>query len=100
MGIVSGSSFTKSWVLGLAFLGCMPFSFATNAADTTYIPVPKNVIYAGQIIDSNLLRDRRVPMSYLNRVSVFTGLDGLVGESCPQDTGPQQTHSYQSRFRA
>ena len=54
-------------------------NLANAASDTTYIPVPKNVIYAGQTISYELLRDRKVPTDYLSRVSVFTGPDGLVG---------------------
>ena len=50
------------------------------AAEPVPIPVPKNVIYAGQIIDSRLLRDRSVPASYLNRVSVFTAASQIAGK--------------------
>ena len=49
------------------------------AADKVFIPVPKNVIYAGQIIDGRLLRERSVPASYLNKVSVYAQQVDVVG---------------------
>ena len=53
---------------------------ATRAAENTRIPVPKTIIYAGQTISSNLLRDRIVPQKYLNRVSVITDYSEIVGK--------------------
>ncbi len=53
---------------------------AAFAADTQPIPVPKNIIYAGQQISSNLLRERTVPTKYLNRVSVITHYSEIVGK--------------------
>ncbi len=52
----------------------------TSASKFTAIPVPKNVIYAGQIIRDSLLRERRVPLEYLDRVSVMTSRLEVVGK--------------------
>ena len=53
---------------------------AANAAERVFIPVPKNVIYAGQRLSGELLRDRSVPVKYLNKVSVFANPADVVGK--------------------
>lgn len=65
-----------AWAALMAFL---PVGAMAASGDVAFIPVPKNVVYAGQQIDSSLLRDRKVPAKYLDRVSVFTSHSGLVG---------------------
>jgi len=42
------------------------------AGELVPIPVPKNIIYAGQRIEAHLLKERRVPTRYLLSVSVIT----------------------------
>ncbi len=66
----------------VALLYCVLTVSATTVAhgDTRPIPVPKNIIYAGQQISSNLLRDRVVPVKYLNRVSVIKDYSEIVGK--------------------
>ena len=51
-----------------------------TASERVTIPVPKTVIYAGQTIDAQLLRDRSVAQKYLRRVSVFEASLELVGK--------------------
>ena len=51
-----------------------------NESETSHIPVPKNIIYAGQLISSNLLRDRKVPNNYLNRVNVISQYSEVIGK--------------------
>ncbi len=69
-------------IMGVALTGFLLVTGATStrAGETTPIPVPKQVVYAGQLISSNLLRDRTVPNSYLNRVSVFVSWTDVVGK--------------------
>lgn len=70
------NAFSK-WLLTVA---AILFSVCVaGASESVPIPVPKNVIYAGQVIDARLLRDRTVPASYLNRVSVFTAHSQVAG---------------------
>ena len=71
--------FVKALIAGLLFGFYFGHGIST-ASENTYIPVPKHVIYAGQVISASQLRDRKVPVSYLNRVNVFIGLEGLVGK--------------------
>ena len=52
---------------------------ATAAGDKTSIPVPKNVIFSGQIINEALLRERQVPVDYVNRVSVLVDKASAIG---------------------
>jgi len=52
-------------------------SFAGN--DVASIPVPKNVIFPGQVISDALLRERVVPIKYLTRVSVQIDRIATVG---------------------
>ena len=63
----------------LALVYCFLVS-SPHASERVAIPVPKNVVYAGQIIDQRLLRDRSVPVDYLGRVSVFTTAADVVGK--------------------
>lgn len=53
---------------------------SSHASERTPIPVPKNIVYAGQAISGQLLRDRSVPTGYLSRVSVFTRHSDVVGK--------------------
>lgn len=53
---------------------------AIASSQNVPIPVPKHIIYAGQIINGNLLRDRQVPTTYLNRVSVFQRHSDVAGK--------------------
>ncbi len=62
-----------------AFL-ILGFTTESNAAkEVTPIPVPKNVIFPGQVITDALLKDRLVPVDYLNRVSVHVDRSQTVG---------------------
>lgn len=54
-------------------------AFAANTVDVASIPVPKNIIYAGQRIDIHLLKQRRVPARYLQQVSVITHANDVSG---------------------
>ncbi len=63
-------------VLALAVWACN----AAVAAERVFIPVPKNVIYAGQVLSDELLRDRSVPANYLNKVSVIANPLDVVGK--------------------
>ncbi len=47
--------------------------------DVASIPVPKNVIFPGQVISDALLRERVVPVEYLTRVSVQIDRTTTVG---------------------
>ena len=47
--------------------------------EVTSIPVPKNVIFPGQVISEALLRERVVPVEYLTRVSVQIDRSTTVG---------------------
>jgi flagella basal body P-ring formation protein FlgA len=69
------------FLLGLVAL-CIIVMHTTfaSSSEKVFIPVPKNVIYAGQVVDGRLLRDRSVPAAYLNRVSVFTSPIQVVGK--------------------
>ncbi len=49
------------------------------AKETTPIPVPKNVIFPGQVISNALLKERLVPVDYVNRVSVQVNRSDTVG---------------------
>lgn len=64
-----------AWLIAVAVF----FAGAARANERVDIPVPRNVIYAGQSIDSSLLKPRSVPANYPARASVFVGIDGLVG---------------------
>ena len=54
--------------------------FSVQASEPIPIPVPKNIVYAGQVISGNFLRDRNVPQKYLSRVNVFTRHSDVVGK--------------------
>ena len=70
----------KLYVAALLALGFISSLCVANASDKVPIPVPKNVVYAGQIVDARLLRSRIVPLKYLSRVSVFTTPSEVVGK--------------------
>ena len=62
-----------------------------NAAkEMTFIPVPKNVIYSGQLITKTLLRDRKVPVDYVNRVSIFAHPSEAIGKVARKTLMPNQ----------
>lgn len=63
--------------LGMAF-ACQNNAFSAGQATT--IPVPKNIIYAGQVITDQLLRGRKVPLRYLAGVSVIENRMQVVGK--------------------
>ena len=66
--------------LAATFVACFMGLSNSQASETTNIPVPKHIIYAGQTISSSLLRDRKVPIGYLSRASVFVDQSQLVGK--------------------
>ena len=66
---------TLAWLIAIAVF----YAGSARANERVDIPVPRNVIYAGQMIDSSLLKPRSVPASYPARASVFVTIDGLVG---------------------
>ncbi len=70
-------AFVFTGLLVSIFAGQWTVAFAV---DITAIPVPKGVIYAGQVIDQRLLKDREVPTGYLNRVSVIVEWSDAVGK--------------------
>ena len=53
---------------------------AFSAGQVTTIPVPKNIIYAGQVITGHLLRGREVPLRYLAGVSVIENRMQVIGK--------------------
>ena len=53
---------------------------ASGQAAGVDIPVPKNIIYAGQTVDEALIMWRRVPLRYLRSVQVFENVDEVVGK--------------------
>lgn len=63
-------------VLASLFLFLLP----AKASERVMIPVPKNVIYAGQTVEAGLLRDRSVPQDYVQRVSIYRKHGELVGK--------------------
>ncbi len=60
------------------------------AAETAIIPVPKNIIYAGQVISRELLMSRRVRVKYLKRVSVVTNQVAVIGKVARTTLMPNQ----------
>ncbi|MEM9277731.1 MAG: flagellar basal body P-ring formation chaperone FlgA [Pseudomonadota bacterium] len=68
------------FVLVLSVLFVFVGKMSGQATERVLIPVPKNVIYAGQRISVALLRDRSVPAEYLGRVSVFTMSSEVLGK--------------------
>ncbi len=50
------------------------------SSERVTIPVPKQIVYAGQIISPDILRGRPVPVSYLDRVSVFVHDSQIIGK--------------------
>lgn len=50
------------------------------AGERVPVPVPKNTIYAGQIIRAELLRPRQVPKRYIERVNIFIDSADIVGK--------------------
>lgn len=71
-----------TWIGGLivaTVLAAAPRASAGEAT-TADIPVPKNIIYAGQVVDEALITWRRVPVRYLRRVQVFESVDEVVGK--------------------
>ena len=72
----------RTYLAAFAFLAATFFLFLVPAqsSDREIIPVPRNVIYAGQVISAQLLGDRVVPKKYLARVSVFTNPNDIVGK--------------------
>jgi len=61
-----------------------------SAAEATVIPVPRIVIYAGQKILDRHLKGRKVPLKYLDRVSVVTNRIEIVGKVARATLMPNQ----------
>lgn len=67
-------------LLAILFATCFGGkALSANSIEVASIPVPKNVIYAGQMIDQHLLKQRRVPARYLLQVSVITEVRDVSG---------------------
>lgn len=66
--------------ISMLFLLSMVLCAPATAKNRVVIPVPKNVIYAGQVITASLLGTRLVPTDYLARVSVFTVPSEIAGK--------------------
>ena len=67
-------------LLAILFASCIGGkALSANSIEVASIPVPKNVIYAGQMIDQHLLKQRRVPARYLLQVSVITNTSEVSG---------------------
>jgi len=62
----------------------------STAAEMAVIPVPKNIIYAGQVISQELLMTRRVRVKYLKRVSVATNQLAVIGKVARTTLMPNQ----------
>ncbi len=72
-----------TWIGGLMvamILAAAPLRVTADEAATADIPVPKNIIYAGQMVDESLIMWRRVPVRYLRRVQVFESIDEVIGK--------------------
>lgn len=83
-------------LLAIMFATCFGGkALSANSIEVASIPVPKNVIYAGQMIDQHLLKQRRVPARYLLQVSVITDasqLSGLVARTTLMPNRPIPTN--------
>ena len=81
------NTFLGAGLASTVFIACWDSALA---ADSTPIPVPKHVVYAGQLINSDILRDRTVPNSYLNRVSVIVEWSQVVGKVARTTLAPNR----------
>lgn len=63
------------------------FSVAV-AGESTEIPVPKSMIYAGRPIMASQLRGRVVPNKYLRGVSVFVKYEDIIGKVAKFNLAP------------
>jgi len=92
--INSRNCWNSGWNVLLAFVVLLlAFSaqlHISTAAEVTSIPVPKNVIYAGQVIRQELLMSRKVPQKYLKRVSVMLNQLEVVGKVARTTLMPNQ----------
>lgn len=61
-----------------------------SASERVNIPVPKNIIYAGQPLSPELLRSRSVPLKYTRRVSIFGDSSQLLGKIARKTLLPNQ----------
>lgn len=81
--------FKKSMVLlVLAVCGLATSFTGSVAAESTEIPVPKSMIYAGKPIMASQLRGRIVPNSYLGSVSVFVRHEDIIGKVAKFNLAP------------
>lgn len=58
------------------------------AAESTEIPVPKSIIYAGKPITASQLRGRVVPNKYLSTVNVFVSSADIIGKVAKFNLAP------------
>lgn len=72
----------------LTVCGLMSLYCSVSAAESTEIPVPKSMIYAGKPIMASQLRGRIVPNSYLSSVSVFVKHEDIVGKVAKFNLAP------------
>ncbi len=81
---------TACWFVAAFLLAFVDQGRRLSAAEVTTIPVPRNIIYAGQVIREELLRSRQVPVQYLKRVSVVTNRLEVVGKIARTTLMPNQ----------
>ncbi|MEM7289374.1 MAG: flagellar basal body P-ring formation chaperone FlgA [Pseudomonadota bacterium] len=81
------SQLMVSFIIGLIMFGLAREAMANERVD---IPVPKNVIYAGQPLIPDLLRNRSVPINYVRRVSVIQNQGQLIGKIARKTLMPNQ----------
>lgn len=76
-------------IAAAACFTCM-LATGTQASERVDIPVPKNIIYAGQALSANLLGSRSVPVSYTHRVSIYKDTARLIGKVARKTLMPNQ----------
>lgn len=80
--------FATMLMLTFVLVSFTTFSSSALAAESTEIPVPKSMIYAGKPITASQLRGRVVPNKYLSSVSVFVSPNDIIGKIAKFNLAP------------
>ena len=83
--IISFFSRLSIWLLAGALCAVVG---PARTAEFTEIPVPKSMIYAGRLVEANLLRSRKVPTIYLVQNSVYFQTSDVVGKVAKTSLAP------------
>jgi len=79
----------RSWAAGLTAGFALAFAAdLAGAAEQAQIPVPRAVIYPGELIGESQLTDRDYPTDAVMGASVFANRTGLVGKVAKQTLLP------------